>query len=303
MGRTLRRMWGRRIQAAVNLLLISLAFYALLPILWGISVSLKNNKELFVPRPSFIPKHPSLWNYIYVIREAGSYGIERSRLPLGEFGRFFINSCVVSGGTVLLIVLISSMAGYAYARRSFRGRDVFFYGTIVMMFIPSAGGLMATYELMHFLHLRDNLFGLILLFASSPLVYIFIMRQAFLSVPRELEDAAKRDGCNAWQLFWEVDLRLVTGAVVVVAIFSFISVWGEFLVTYTMIDRRELLTISVAIQSLQFIKLQTVQVLHGETAEACSAAANLMAAVPVVLVYLGMQRWFVQGIQSGILKL
>ena len=103
------------------------------------------------------------------------------------------------------------MAGFAFARLNFRGRDLLFYGLIMLMFVPRAGGLMALYELMEFLHLRNSHLGLILLFPSAISVALFIMRQNFLSVPREIEDAALIDGAGTWRLFLSVDMPFARG--------------------------------------------------------------------------------------------
>jgi ABC-type glycerol-3-phosphate transport system permease component len=169
------------------------------------------------------------------------------------------------------------------------------------MFVPRAGGLMALYEQMDFLGLRNSHLGLALLFPSAISVALFVMRQNFLSIPRELEEAAIVDGANTPQLFWHVDLPFVTGGIVVVAIWEFIYVWGEYLVTLTMIDFPELETVSLAVTKLQGWSAHfTSTLLAGYGTE---SAAYVVAMLPVLLVFILLQRWFVRGLAEGIIKM
>jgi ABC-type glycerol-3-phosphate transport system permease component len=138
-----------------------------------------------------------------------------------------------------------------------------------------------------------------LAFSGRLSVPIFIMRQAFLAIPRELEDAALIDGANRWQLFWKVALPLVTGGMIVVALFTFIDAWGEFIFTITMLDQNRLFTMSVGVamhQSGTAIQAQDV-VGYG-----ASAAVYLIAAYPVMLLFIFMQRYFMRGLMEGGLK-
>jgi multiple sugar transport system permease protein len=219
-----------------------------------------------------------------------------SRLPLNMF-----NSFKVAIGSVIVQLITASMAGFAFARLRFRGRDLLFYMLIMMMFIPRAGGLMALYELMSWLKLRNSHLGLILLFPSAISVALFIMRQNFLAVPRELEEAAVIDGAGTWRLFLNVDLPFVQGGLVVVAIFEFIYVWGEYLITLTLIDFPELETISIAVTKLRGWSAHfTSSILAGYGTE---SAAYVTAMVPVILVFVIMQKWFVRGLSEGIIKM
>ena len=158
---------------------------------------------------------------------------------------------------------------------------------------------MAAYELMHALHLRNSLFGLILAFSGGLSVPIFIMRQAYLAIPRELEDAALIDGANRWQLFLRVAAPLATGGMIVVSLFSFVDAWGEFIFTITMLDMNRLFTMAIGVamhQSGTAIQAQDV-VGYG-----ASAAVYLIAAYPVMLLFIVMQKYFMRGIMEGGLK-
>lgn len=278
-----------------HIFMIAIVFIVLLPILWMLSTSFKNAQEFFTNSAALIPRSFSLVNYQYMFSAI-------QELPL-----YMTNSFVLAIGVSLVQVVSAALAGYAFARMNFWGRDLIFLSIVVSMFIPRSGGLMALYELMAFLKLRNSLFGLILLFGASLPVPIFIMRQAFLAIPREIEESALIDGASQWQIFWRIAFPLVTTALVVVATLAFVGVWSDYLVTYTMIDRNNQLTISVGIQKVLTgsydTATATVPHLRGQFAhEAADAAMLLFSAAPVILVYALLQRWFMRGLTDGAIK-
>ena len=275
----------------INLALLIVAAVCLLPIVWTVSSSLKDRNELYMATPTLLPQNPTLENYTWMLSQT-----DMSRLPLNMW-----NSIKVTMGAVVIQSIVATMAGFAFARLKFRGRDLIFYLLILMMFIPRAGGLMALYELMDFLNLRNSHVGLMLLFPSAISVALFVMRQNFLGVPRELEEAAIIDGANTWQMFWHVGVPMVRGGIAVVAIWEFIYVWGEYLITLTLIDFPELETLSLAVTKLQGWGAHfTSSILAGYGTE---SAAYVLAMVPVILMFILLQRWFVQGLTEGIIKL
>jgi len=276
---------------AIYVALLIISALCLLPVIWTISASFKDRFELYQAVPALIPKHPTLAHYQWIMQQS-----DIGRLPLNLF-----NSLKISIGAVIIQCVIATMAGFAFARLDFLGRDLLFYLLILLMFIPQAGGLMALYELMEFLHLRNSHLGLMLLFPSAISTALFVMRQNFLGVPRELEEAAIIDGARTWDLLLSVDLPFAKGGIAVVAIWEFIYVWGEYLVTLTMIDYPELETISIAVTKLSGWGAHfTSSILAGYGAE---CAAYTAAMVPVILVFVFLQRWFVRGLTEGILKL
>ncbi len=278
-------------QMLVNLSLIIVVFVCLFPVYWSLISSLKGRDEIYESEPSLWVKRPTLENYRWVLTQQHT-----SMIPLNLF-----NSFKVAFGSIIIQLLVVTLAGYAFARIDFRGRDALFYFLIVVMFIPRAGGLMATYELMDALNLRNSHLGLMLLFPSPISVALFIMRQSFLGVPRELEESAMIDGASIWQIFLRIALPMVQSAMVVVAIFEFVYVWGDYLITFTLIDRPELYTISVAIK--QVTGWFTLFVSSAFSTYGADNAAFMIAIAPVVLVYVLMQRWFIRGLTEGILKM
>ena len=278
-------------QWLINLALLAVVLVCLFPVYWTLISSLKGRDEIYESNPSLWIKKPTLENYIWVLTQRHT-----SMIPLN-----LLNSFKVAFGSIVIQLVVVTLAGYAFARMDFRGRDAIFYFLILVMFIPRAGGLMATYELMHTLHLRNSHLGLMLLFPSPVSVALFIMRQSFLAVPRELEESAMIDGANIWQIFLRIALPMVQSAMIVVAIFEFVYVWGDYLITFTLIDRPELYTISVAIK--QVTGWFTLFVSSAFSTYGADNAAFMVAITPVVLVYVLMQRWFVRGLQEGILKM
>lgn len=291
-GRThqtaIQRLWLRRGRIGLHAALILWSMICLIPIIWGVSSSLKGREELYKTMPSLLPRNPITDNYEWVWGQ------------MGDVPTYFSNSAIVTVGTVILVVLLSSLAGYAFGRLEFRGRDLIFYSLVMVMFVPRAGGLMAAYELMHFLHLRNSLPGLILAFSGGLSVPIFIMRQSFLAIPRELEDAARIDGANRWQLFSRVAVPLATGGMIVVALFTFVDVWGEFLFSITMLDKSRLFTMAIGV-AMQQTSGQQIQV-QDVVGYGATAAVYLIAAYPVMLLFIFMQRHFMRGIMEGGIK-
>lgn len=275
----------------VNLSLLVIVAFCLLPFLWSVSSSLKGRDELFQTLPSLLPKHPTLGNYQWIFTRR-----DMSMIPLN-----MLNSAKVALWAVLIQTSLATMAGYAFARLEFKGRDLLFYSLIMLIFIPRAGGLMALYEMMDYLNLRNSHVGLALLYASGMSTAIFIMKQNFLSVPRELEESAIIEGANTWQVFLNVAIPLAKGGMVVIALFELLYVWGEYLIARTLIDFPELDTLSVAVSKVNgWSALFTSSAFSTYGAE---AAVHVVAIVPVILIFILMQKWFIRGLTDGILKM
>jgi len=283
-----RRLLGR---ALMHLLLLAVCLFVLFPLWWAFSSSLKGSKELYSLAPSLWPNSPSWANY------TGTLG-DMTRFNVVEQLR---NSVIVTSGTVVLVALLATMAGYGFARIRFRGRDLIFIIFLLSLFIPQSGGLMAAYELMSFLHLRNNMLGLILSFSSGLTVPVFIMRQSFQALPQELDDAARIDGATRWQFFWKIGVPMVSAGITVVAIFTFISAWGEYLFTYTMEDTASLYTLAVGVAQTEIPNAAFANV-PAFSAYGATAAIAIMAAAPALLIFILLQKWFVRGLAEGALK-
>ena len=284
----------RRSAWPMHLIMIGALIVTFLPLTWMVATSLKGRLEFAENPAGLIPLDPTLVNYRYMLTAVDN-------LPT-----YMRNSFIVAIGTAALQVFVASLAGYAFARMRFRGHDAIFLAIILSMFVPRSGGLMALYELMSFLKLRNSMIGLILLFAANVPIAIFIMRQAFLSIPKEIEEAAIIDGASWFNVYWRIALPLSLGGMMVVATLAFILAWSDYLITYTMIDRDSQMTISVGIQKVLATSYQASLAprfrgqLSGETAD---AAMLLFATFPVVVFYALLQRWFMRGLTEGAVKL
>ena len=274
----------------VHILLLILVAICLLPIIWVTLSSFKGKVELYkILPPKLWVNHPTLTNYEWIL------------LVNPEFPLQMRNSAIITITSMVLRTLVASLAGYALARINFRGRDAIFLTMIVAMFIPRAGGLMAQYELLEWLHLRNNFWGVILHFVSGQSRALFIMRQTFLAVPSELEDAGLIDGANRFQLFWHIAIPMCTGGMIFIAIDTFIWAWGDFLFTYTMLDFPEMFTVSIGVQRFSGHAAS----LAGEDVAGYGAecAGYVLSMLPTIIIFIVLQKWFVRGLSQGIIKL
>jgi ABC-type glycerol-3-phosphate transport system permease component len=286
--RPLRRI--RLGDVITHVILVTLTAICLLPVAWVMLSSFKGMQELYkyLP-PRFWVYSPTLTNYRWIL------------LKSPDIPRQMLNSTIVTLGSMILRTFVATLGGYAFARMRFRGRDVILLSIVVAMFIPRAGGLMAQYELLDKLRLRNSYMGLILSFASGQSIPLFIMRQTFLAVPSELEDAARIDGAGPFQIFWRIAAPLATGGMLVIAITTFVWVWGDFLFTYTMLDRPEMFTIAIGVARFSGHGATLAgEDVHGYGAE---CAGYTLSMLPVILVFILLQKWFVRGLSEGVLKM
>ena len=286
--------WTRLADLPLHLVMLVALFVTFLPIVWMISTSFKDREEFATNPAGLLPRSFSLVNYEYMFTAVDN-------LPI-----YMRNSFILAIGTALIQVFVASLAGYAFARMRFRGRELIFVALLISMFIPRSGGLMALYELMDFLNLRNSLLGLILLFSANVPIAIFIMRGAFLAIPQEIEEAAIVDGASWFRVYRQIALPLAASAMVIVASLAFISAWSDYLVTFTLIDQDNQMTISVGIQKVLAASYQAAlsPTFRGLFAsEAADAAMLLFASLPVILFYALLQRWFMRGLTEGAVKL
>ena len=280
-SRTLAWVRTRRGKILLHAILFAALLIFLLPIIWTISASFKGKSELFQTLPTLFPVHPVIDNYIYVLTRI-------KRFPI-----FFANSVFVTTIGVSLIVLFSSLAGYAFGRIQFRGRDLIYYSLILQIFIPRAGGLMALYEVMRFLGLRNNLIGLGLLFAGGVGVPIFIMRQTFFNIPGEFEDAARIDGCSRMGAMWRIVLPLVRPGMAATGTLVAIEAWNDVLFALMITSSNEARTWPVGMKLLigEF-QLPWAQL----------TATAMMSVLPVLIAFALAGRKMVAGLTAGGVK-
>ncbi|MBN1400553.1 MAG: carbohydrate ABC transporter permease [Anaerolineae bacterium] len=268
--------------------LFIVAAVCLLPILWVTSSSLKLREELYQATPSLLVRNPSLENYRFILRE------------LPEIPQMFKNALVLCALVVVGKLVLATLAAYPLARMDFPARDAIFLVFILSIFIPRAGGLMATYELLDFLKLRNSIPGLALYWCGHLTTPLFIMRQTFLSIPREIEDAAYIDGASTLQVILRIAVPMSATGMVVVVLNEFVFHWGEYLTAYTMIDDSSKYPIGVGIALVRgWGTTFTSQMTATYGAE---SAGYLLCIAPVIIVFILLQKWFIRGLAEGVLK-
>ena len=269
-----------------HILLTIMSILALFPFLWLISTSLKGAEEnIFAYPPRFFPTSFTLENYVGVWGKV-------------DFVRYFLNSFIVAFATVVLNLVFSSMAAYPLARMNFKGKKIAFFAILATIMIPFQAIMLPIYLIILKFNLVDSAgmvngyLGLILPFAVSAFG-IFLMRQAFLQIPREMEEAAVVDGCNSFQIFTRVLLPMVKRTLAILAIFTFIGSWSEFLWPSIVLTEDKMFTLPVGINNLQGIFSSNWRYI---------AAGSIISIIPIIVFFLSLQRYFVSGQNEGAVK-
>ncbi len=254
----------------------------LIPIIWLFSSSLKPEAQILTLKPQLIPRTITLEHY----RSLFDY-------PILLWLR---NSLVVSVATTVLTLATACPAGYAFARFSFKGHKALFMVVLASLMVPFESGMVALYLLVVRMGIRSTLLGMILPVVVSP-VSVYVFRNFFFSLPKDLEDAAAIDGCGPWETFLRVALPLAKPALVVLTIVNFVDVWNQFLWPL-LVGTRETKTLAVGITILNPSRADTSAAFRFGPA---MAAAGVLA-LPTLIVYLLLQRHFVEGVSTTGLK-
>jgi len=264
-----------------HVLLIVGALIMLTPFVYMVSTSFKSQAYVLTIPPQFVPDPATLDNYVQV-------------LTTQNFAAYFMNSVVVSLTSTVVSVLISSMMAYAFARFRFPGRELLFRLVLVGLMVPAMMLIIPQFILAKQLGLIDSLQGLIVFYvAASISLNTFLLRGFFASIPGELDDAMQVDGANAWTRYWRLVMPLSTPALATTTIFTFLATWDEFAWALTIINDPSKRTLPLAIQLFQG---------QNATQWGLVFAASVVAVLPVIVVFLIFQKYFVQGLTSGAVK-
>lgn len=262
-------------------ILIIGAISMLAPFFWMVSVSFMTDSQIFSYPPKFIP-HPFITsNYKHVF----------TQLPVF---RFFLNSLFVALLTTVFQVLFSSMAGFAFARSKFKYKDFIFFIFLVTMMIPPQVNIIPLFFLMRELNWIDTYQALILpgIFGGFG---VFLMRQWFKGMSSEIEDAARIDGCNFFEIFFKIALPLSIPAVVTLGLFTFITSWNSFMWPLIVTNSPEITTLPVALAQFKGSFRETV--MWGDLT-ACSVILSL----PVIIIFLLGKKYFINDMLAGGIK-
>jgi len=277
---TQRRLLRRLPWWLATVFLVGVAVIWIFPFLWMLSASLKDNMEMFSGGLRLWPKQFIWDNYARAWNDA-------------HFGRYLINTMVVTVITVVIVTVRCATAGYVLARYRFRGSRIFLGVLIATLFVPTGYTIIPVVKISMQLHLIDSLAGLILALSGGAYVSaILIYYGYFRQIPRELEEAAVVDGAGFARTFFSVMLPLAMPVTATVAVLTFITTWNAFFLPLVFtFSRPNLRTVSVGMQA--FV---------GETATdwAGMAAAGVISIVPVVVLFIFLQRYFVEGISGAV---
>lgn len=267
-----RRRLGRILLYAF---LVSGCVATLVPFVWMILTSFKSSTEIIRMPPTLWPDNPTLDSYRTILNDP--------KLPLG---RFYLNSLVVAGSQVIMVLFTSSLAGFVFAKYQFFGKSMLFGFILATMMIPSQVTMIPGYLMLAKLGLIDSLWGLIVPSAVSAFG-IFLMKQFVEGLPSELMDAARIDGASEWGIYWRIVLAQVGPALATLGILTFMGSWNSYLWPLIVITTHERRTLPIVLTWYDSV--------HGGRTD-LTMAAGVLVVLPILFVYTFLQRWIVQGI-------
>ena len=265
--------------------LIAAALLMIAPFLWSISTSLKQPGDVFAYPPRFLPDPVTFQNYVDVFTKL-------------TFGRYFLNSVIVTGSVVILNVLFGTAAAYAFAKLRFPGRDAIFFLLLLTLMVPFQVNLIPLYKIMVELNNAippigaDTYFGIVA--PSAIQVFgIFLMRQFLRSIPDEILESARMDGASEWRILRSIVFPVARPGMATLAIFTFLGAWNDFLWPLIVTNSDEMRTMPVGLALLARKNASN----WGDT-----MAGTVLTAAPLILMFLVLQRRFIEGLTAGSVK-
>ncbi|MEO8448347.1 MAG: carbohydrate ABC transporter permease [Gemmatimonadota bacterium] len=249
------------------------------PLLWMLSASFMTTGEASSSPPPLWPHHPTFDHY-------------RDMFERLALGRYFRNSLLNAVGATLGALFVCSLAGYALAKLRFRGRDRIFQTLVAMLVVPAQVGMLPLFMLLRELGLVNTYVGVILPSIAS-IYAIFLIRQYTLGVPDELLDAARLDGASEWLLFRRIVLPVIAPILVTLAIFTFLGTWNDFLWPLIILADDRWYTLPVGLANLSLEHVQDPELM---------LAGAVVTVAPVLIVFVALQRYYLQGIMMGSVK-
>ena len=268
----------------IYVLCIVLAILFILPIFWSAMTSIKPPQEASAVPPTYLPSSITFANYV----KLNAYGA-------GVF-QYIYNSAAVSIFTVIGTIILSTLAGFGFSRFEFRAKNVLFVLVLLTLMIPFQSILTPLFLLLTRLRLQNTLVGLALVYITFQLPFgVFMMRNMFDSVPREIEEAALLDGCNTFDLLMRVMFVLVRPGIITVAVYAFINAWNEFLAALIIMTQENKFTLPIMLTSVR-------SGYYGAIDWGALQAGVTVTIVRCVILFLLLQRYYMQGLMGGALK-
>jgi multiple sugar transport system permease protein/raffinose/stachyose/melibiose transport system permease protein len=260
--------------------LISISISCLFPIVWMLSTSVKSRSEVYTNK-SLIPKSIHLENF-------------NTAWQTGKFNVYFFNTVFYTIVVVAGIVLVASLAAYGFARLNFPFKNIFYGCFLTILMIPLPGSFIPLYVLLVKLGIQNTRLGYILPLINAGLATsIFILRAFFEGIPKSLEDAARIDGCGKFQLYHKIALPLAKPALATISIFGVLSVWNEYILAVVILNRNELMPIQQGLFVFQGRYFTQYELLM---------AGSVITTLPLILIYLILNKQVIKGITSGAVK-
>ena len=271
---------NRRVQTwLVNAALWFAAALTLFPLFWMLSVSLMPTGASSTYPPPIVPANFTLDHY-------------RELFAAQHMGRYFLNSVIVASCATLFSVLFNGMAGYAFAKLRFRGRDAIYRLLLAGLLVPGQVTMIPLFGLLKFLGLVNSYAGAIVPGVAS-IFGIFLVRQYALSIPDELLDAARIDGASEWRIFRAVVVPILAPILVTLSLFVFLATWNDFMWPLIVLSDRDMQTLPVALAGLSREHYQDNELMM---------AGAVVTVLPVLVLFLALQRFYLRGIMAGSVK-
>lgn len=267
----------RNVPRLIALIVLAVLFIG--PFYWLLVTSLSGSGDVFAFPPRLFPSQPTFKNYAAVW----------TAVPMA---RFFLNTVIIVFAGTALTMLLSALAGYPLARMNFKGKNWIFFGLLATLMLPEESTLLVNFLTCARLGLTDTYLGVFLPGAAS-VFGIFLLRQAYLSIPQEIEDAARIDGCGQFTLWWRIMLPLVAPSLATLAVFAFVGYWNSFLWPLIVLTDTKMYPLSVGLTWLSGTFSTNFRLV---------AAGAVMAMIPTLIIFLLLQRYFIKGITAGMGK-
>ena len=269
----------RLAKALINGLLIGGTLVAVFPLLWMLSVSFMRPGEASALPPPLLPAHPTLANYRELFERAG-------------MGRYLLNSLGVSSAITVLSLAFNLMAGYAFAKLRFRGRERLFQVLLGGLVIPAQVAMLPLFLLLKYLGLVNS-YAAVVVPAMATIFGVFLVRQYARGIPDDLMEAARIDGAGELRIFVQVVLPLLKPIMVTLAIFTFLTAWNDFMWPLIALTGQEHYTLPIALASLSREHVQDSELMM---------AGSVVTVLPVLVLFLTLQRYYLQGLLLGSVK-
>jgi multiple sugar transport system permease protein len=280
-------------RVVLYVLAVLFALYIVLPFYWIVVTSLMHEPDALAVPPQWIPHHPTLDNYLSFIHPTGAQALVGSR-AVGNTPRALLNSAIVATSTALLNLVLAVLAAYSFARIRFKGSQVLLIVYLASRMVPGIAIIIPFFLGIRALGLLDTYAALILSYTTFALPFtIWILKDYFRSIPRELEDAARVDRCSWLGMMLRVFLPIAAPGLIAAAVFSFMTAWNEFLFAL-------FLTSTISSQTIPIIAADFANDLNVQFT--FMAAAGVVAVVPPLVLVLIFQRLIVQGLAAGSVK-